>query len=158
MLFVLSILITSHITAEMHAENQPPRFNFFDSNGDLIDLQRLAGETPVVISFFTTYCQPCRKELPFLQRQSKNGLLYKLVLVHSENVAETRLTAFLRTIGVTHPVIADRDEQIARKFGINKFPYTLYIGKSGKIIRTETGFQDAHAADLIKTLAQLWDL
>lgn len=151
-------LATSLRADELRVNDLPPRFNYFDSDGNFVDLQRLSGEYPIVLSFFTTYCQPCKKELPFLRNHSKNETLYRLVLVNSENAPETKLRSFLRSIGVTHPVVADRDEQIAKKFLIEKFPYTLYIGKSGKIIRIETGFQDGYAADLIKTLTQLQDL
>jgi len=91
---------------------------------------------PVVLSFWASWCPPCRAEVGVLEsaylRYRGRGLVVIGVDMQSDTWQASQL--FLRQHGVTYP--AGRDEQgaIARNYRIADLPTTYFIGADGRIV------------------------
>jgi peroxiredoxin len=133
----------------------PPDFNTFNSKDEKVKLSDFAEKIPVVITFFASYCEPCKKEIPFLFEESKGESLYKLILISTDSVDDTKILAYLKGIKAPHPYIRDPHQRIIRRYGPNKLPFTIFVGQSGRILSIETGFNDGKIKDyraIIKNL------
>jgi thiol-disulfide isomerase/thioredoxin len=104
-----------------------PSFSLDDLAGARHDL---SGTTAglVLVHFFATWCEPCREELPALQRLSnrgKNGLL--AVFAISVGEPDVRVRRFFEPMPLTFPVLLDRDKQVAKIWQVETLPTTYVL-------------------------------
>jgi len=93
------------------------------------------GEPPkaMVISFFGTWCQPCRIGLRTIQKVMNETQGYKTVLIAKPPKLNT-VKPFLRSLGVNQLVINDTHEKISVRLGVTaEIPRTIVIGADGVV-------------------------
>lgn len=101
-----------------------PAFTLEDSDRVATALNELHGR-PVIVHFFATWCEPCRVELPALQRLAERaGTLRVLTISVAE--PEARVRTFLDKMPLHFPVLLDRDRSVARSWNVSALP-TTYI-------------------------------
>lgn len=116
-----------------------PDFVLTDLNGKTHRLSDYRGKG-VFLNFWGTWCKPCEKEMPYINRQyavyKKQG-----VEVLAVNVGEPKLSVqkFVDRFGLTFPVVIDREDQVMNAYEINPLPTTFLIDKEGKIKQIITG-------------------
>ncbi|MBB5323474.1 peroxiredoxin [Anoxybacillus tepidamans] len=116
-----------------------PDFVLTDLNGKTHRLSDYRGKG-VFLNFWGTWCKPCEKEMPYINRQyavyKKQG-----VEVLAVNVGEPKLSVqkFVDRFGLTFPVVIDREDQVMNAYEINPLPTTFLIDKDGKIKQIITG-------------------
>ncbi|MGC9065521.1 MAG: redoxin domain-containing protein [Candidatus Ratteibacteria bacterium] len=91
-----------------------------------------------MINFFATWCEPCKREIPslnkFYEKFSTENLF--MVGVSSEKMAE--IEKFLEENKINFNVAID-DGEIEKKFAIEVYPATVVIDGDGKIVSYITG-------------------
>jgi thiol-disulfide isomerase/thioredoxin len=119
-----------------------------------IDLSSLVGtdaETPakaVLISFFATWCKPCKKELPFLQQLSseykEKGLRVISVAIDRDEAQWPLIKDLVVKNHVTFPVVKDRYNIIARQYlGLKtQLPSVFIVGRDGNVALVKQGYTD----------------
>ncbi len=102
---------------------------------------------PVILSFFATWCQPCRREIPTLHELQKSYPDIKIFLVDvAENEDLVRKHVKSEAIGL--PVLMDRYAKVAEKFGVKGkesvavLPTLIAIERSGKILIVKKGYAE----------------
>ena len=98
---------------------------------DLIKPKR--GEAPkaVVISFFGTWCQPCRTGLRVIQGVMDENPGYKAILI-AKPPQLNKVPSFLKGLGVSQLVVNDTHEKIAGRLGVGAaVPRTIVVGPDG---------------------------
>lgn len=88
----------------------------------------------VVLNVWASWCDPCREEMPLLQRtheriESQGGV----VLGVDTQDASEKAKAFLAEVDVTFPSLRDVDRSYGRAFGVSGYPETFIIDRAGKI-------------------------
>ena len=112
------------------------------------------GRTPIVVNFFATWCVPCKAELPLLQsryeRLRSSGLL---VVGVDEQEEAAQVRAFVKSHGVTYPVVLD-DRTAFDIYGGHAIPTSLFIDRRGVLQAVHIGEMSAEIldADLKKIL------
>jgi thiol-disulfide isomerase/thioredoxin len=113
-----------------------------------VDLAELRG--PAVINLWASWCAPCRKELPVLQRFADRAAGQVHVL--GVNVTDRRAAAqSLGTdLGLSFPNLADADDELRRALGRQVIPITLFVDAAGRIRHLDTSgaLDDATLATL----------
>jgi cytochrome c biogenesis protein CcmG, thiol:disulfide interchange protein DsbE len=99
-------------------------------NGSLADYR---GKV-VVLNVWASWCDPCREEVPLLQRtheriQAKGGLVLGL----DTQDASDKALAFLRERDATFPSLRDKDRSYGREFGVTGYPETFLIDRKGRV-------------------------
>lgn len=120
--------------------DQVPDF-YLKNNEEIISPQSLEGKV-VVIDFFATWCPPCIKELPLVEKyiwnKYKDNQNFKLLVV-GRNHSKEELTKFGKD-KFTMPFYPDKERVMYSKFAINTIPRNYVLNKSGKIIYSSSGF------------------
>jgi peroxiredoxin len=111
-----------------------------DERGERFALHRMRGRN-VILNFFQSWSAPCIRELQRLQalqeKRSKGGGPY-VVAFHGGN-DEKALADLRKRHGLTFPLVQDRDQAIARQYGITCWPTTIAINPDGSIGRMQLG-------------------
>lgn len=88
-----------------------------------------------IVNFWGSWCGPCRREQPLLERLWKEyrprGV--RFVGVNTRRDARANAIAFLDEFGVTYPSVYDPDSRIAFSFGVRVMPATYVIDRDGRI-------------------------
>lgn len=111
----------------------------------------------VVMSFFATYCDPCKEEMPELVRlydkYKDEGLGIMLVSIDKNkdeegNLNRDKVVALANANKVSFPVLHDRFNIVARKYEAVRLPYMLMVGPDGKVRKAHVGYTDELKASL----------
>lgn len=99
----------------------------------------------VLLNIWATWCEPCRKELPSLERLYKTygdkGL--KLVAVSVDDyVSEDSIRKFANNFGITFEILHDSASSVEQAYQATGYPETFIIGREGTIRRKWIGPDD----------------
>ena len=126
-----------------------------------IDLSSLVGtdaETPakaVLITFFATWCKPCKKELPFLQQlftdYKDKGLRVISVAIDKDEAQWPVIQELVTKNHVTFPIVKDRYNIIARQYLGQKtqLPSVFIVAGNGTVALVKQGYPN-DAAEFLK--------
>jgi thiol-disulfide isomerase/thioredoxin len=110
-----------------------PEFSVKDFQGREISSADLRGKV-VLIDFWATWCQPCKKEMPgyqeLLDRYGSKG--FAVIGFKFDTMADTEDPAsFARKIGVRYPLAVAPDELKQKFGGIEGLPTTILYDRGG---------------------------
>ena len=102
-----------------------PGFSLADLSGRSVAFGDFAGRD-VVVHFFATWCEPCREELPALQRLVARGHDVTVVAIA---VADTplRVKRLLAQVPVAFPILLDPDRAAAKAWGVTTLPTSFFL-------------------------------
>jgi peroxiredoxin len=131
-------------------------FTLPDINGSQVSLGNLRGKI-VFLNVWATWCAPCRKEMPSIERLHQHFAGQDLVvLTVSVDIAEvSRVKAFVDKHGYTFPVLHDPRGDIMDWFGVRLIPVTYLIDKSGRIVGKAVGPREWCNQDMIRLFEAL---
>jgi peroxiredoxin len=127
-----------------------PDFNLRSLDGSTVALSDLKGRV-VILDFWATWCPPCRKSLPHLQRLSEDAALLKKGLqVIAVDLRETKekVREFLTQNSFNFRVALDSEGATAEKYWVHGIPTTLVIDRNGVVRRVFIGFGDTSEREL----------
>ncbi len=110
-----------------------PKLAGADLQGKPFDLERLRGRV-VVLNFWATWCEPCRDELPSLERlqRARAGKPFAVVTVNFGEQPQ-RIRTFLEREFVELPVVLDRDKDAAGRWKVGGLPMTFIVDARGRV-------------------------
>lgn len=99
-----------------------------------LDGQRLeaAGGRPVVVKFFASYCRPCMRSLPEVERIHEEHPDVLVIGVDEDDRPETA-GEVVRRFGLTFPVVHDDLNVIQARFQVETLPTTFVSDRAGTI-------------------------
>lgn len=133
----------------------PPAFVLDDLSGNRIALDDAPGRV-VLVHFFATWCEPCRAELGALRDFAARHEAHVLtVLAIDVGEVDARVRRFVATTAFDRPVLLDRDQAVAKAWGISALPTTVVLdaGRTPRLVAE--GDLDWSSADAAEALAPL---
>ena len=116
-----------------------------DGEGELA-LSSLRGKA-VVVNFWASWCVPCKKEAPLLERawQTYRDRDVVVLGVDSEDFKGDART-FIERYGITYPNVHASSRDVVVDYGLTGYPETFFVSREGKVVAHVSGEIDA--ADL----------
>jgi len=125
-------------------------FTLNDIEGNSVSLSQYAGKgTPVILSFWATWCKPCVAEMPHLQKlyEEKKAVVLAISLDGPETEAD--VAPFVKSKGFTFPVLLDSETRAASLYNPRRAaPFTVIIDKRGKITKRRDSFNPGDEVQL----------
>ena len=134
-----------------------PDFTLPARDGGNVRLSYLKGQV-VMINFWTTWCGPCRQEMPLLQQiQAKyEPLGFTLIGINVEPDSAAA-TTWLKQVSVSFPILFDQQNVVAEQFGVQGMPSSVFVDRAGNVRYVHRGYQpgdEAKYADMVRSLAR----
>lgn len=133
-------------------------FTLRDIDGKEVSLSGLRGKV-VVLSFWATWCGPCKEEMPHLfEMHKKYGEQGLVILSISTDDARSasKVKPFIVKMGYTFPVLLDRDSTVVGAYNPAKtLPYTVVVDRAGNVVHRVTGYNPGDEAALEQMLQPL---
>jgi len=129
----------THQTPAPQVGARAPAFSLpqLDGRGPL-SLASFRGKT-VVLNFFASWCDPCKREAPVLERLWQQDRSRNLVVLGVDaNDSRGDALRFVHAHGVTYPVVSDANGRVAASsYGIANLPVTYVLDGKGRIVGGE---------------------
>jgi thiol-disulfide isomerase/thioredoxin len=138
---LLSLLFTVGFPLSAQDEDgQPaPRFTAKTTTGEKFSNETLKGKV-VLLQFWTTWCQYCRREQKFVDALDKE-LASKGLVVLAVNVGESKKTVnkYLQENPRNVKIVLTDDTNLAAMFAAKSYPIYVAIDKEGNVAGTQRG-------------------
>ncbi|WOB06583.1 TlpA disulfide reductase family protein [Piscinibacter gummiphilus] len=144
LLGALLLAAASWSSAAVPVGANAPDFTLKTLNGPNMRLQEQRGKV-VLVNFWATWCGPCRKEMPHLNRIADKYKSSGLVLMGVNIDEDVRNAAEVAgKLKVSFPVLLDTDKAVSKMYDLNSMPSTMVIDRSGKVRYVHRGYQDGY--------------
>ena len=148
---------TALAASQATAPRPAPDFSLPARDGGVVQLSELKGHV-VMINFWATWCGPCRQEMPLLEQiHAKYEPLGFTLLGVNVEPDSAAATTWLKGVPVTFPILFDRQNQVAERFGVQGMPSSVFVDRSGKVRYVHRGYQpvdESKYADMVRSLVK----
>jgi thiol-disulfide isomerase/thioredoxin len=108
-----------------------------------------------VVSFWASWCGPCRMELPalakFYERHRAEAEHFEVLAISSDEDPEDA-QKFVTKARLPFPILMDSTTVVSEKYGARVIPMMFVIDENGKVISGHTGFISMMDYQLVKDL------
>lgn len=136
--------------------NPAPDFEVESVNGQgKVSLSGLEGKV-VIVDFWATWCEPCKKSFPKFQalnvKYKESGL--EIVGI-SEDDEQSGIAEFGETHGAKFPLGWDEGKKIAEKWGPSSMPTTFIVDRKGVVRFVHLGYHDGEEDEIEQEVKSL---
>ncbi len=128
-----------------------------DLDGKMQRLSDYRGKV-VLVNFWATWCPPCRKELPSMQRlwvKLRDEPFALHAIDTGETVEDILPFVFATGIELTFPILLDRDNATLKSWPVVALPTTFVVDKRGRVAYRSVGGREWDDPRLIEELRRL---
>lgn len=132
-----------------------PDFQLMDTDGKLHRLSDYRGQ-PVIINFWTTWCPPCRKEIPSMDRAWEQFEQEGIAML-AINMGEDEETIFIFSADYPSdfPILMDTDGKVIDDWPVMGLPTTYIVAPDGRIAYRAIGSREWDDEDLMNRVRAL---
>ena len=130
-----------------------PDFTLKALSGDEVKLSSYRGQKTVVVSFWATWCGPCRLEMPSIEafyRRNRSKGVEVLAVSLDEDPAAVRTYAARNRL--PFPVLVDPESLAASRYHVGGIPTLFVIDRAGKVAAFHQGLNPSLEAELAADL------
>ncbi|MFN8009288.1 MAG: redoxin domain-containing protein [Terriglobia bacterium] len=134
--------VSEFIEPPRHAEGlvggEAPDFTLKTVKGESFQLKRLRGKV-VLLSFWATWCGPCRMEMPVLDKLSQQYHSKGLLIFGINDEDRETIQDYLQENGYRFPTLIDESQEVAILYRIRAIPTMVVIDREGKLVSYHQG-------------------
>lgn len=141
-------------------EKTVPSVALKDLSGEVVNTSKISNDgKPIIISFWATWCSPCKKELNTIHDEyedwvEETGVKLVAVSVDDERT-KNRVVPYVDSKGWEYEVLLDPNSEFRRAMGVNNVPHTFVIDGNGKIVYSHNNYVPGDEYELYDFLIEL---
>ena len=139
---------------------QLPNVNLKDVKGNNKNISKLSNDgNPIIISFWATWCKPCKAELNTIAEEyddwvDETGV--KLVAVSIDDArSSSRVEPYINAQGWEYLVLMDPNGDLKRAMNVNNVPHTFLINERGEVVWAHNNYAEGDEDELYEELLKL---
>lgn len=130
-----------------------------DVEGNSVNTSELGFDGPVIVSFWATWCSPCKRELNTIADiyedwQDETGVNLVAVSIDDERTKNS-VSMYVNGKGWEYLVLMDPNGDFKRAMGVNNVPHTFLIDKDGTIVYSHNNYAPGDEEELYEELLKL---
>jgi peroxiredoxin len=124
-------------------------------DGRTVRLSQLK-EQVVFLNFWATWCVPCKKEMPAMERVHRafQGQPFRMLAVNLQERPDA-IRTFVDKLGLTFDIVLDPDGAITNPYNVYGLPLTYLINKRGLVVARALGLRPWDEAAYLDYLRDL---
>ena len=149
--FLLSILI---------AQDRVPNLRLKMLNGKHAKLHDFLKDGPMIIDFWATWCEPCKKQMRYLNLFYTHfkSIGFNVLAVNTDSPKSmSKVKPYIRTKGFDFHVAVDPNSQVYKKLKIQQMPTTIIIDQDGSVVYRHKGYVPGDEVGILKAITDLLD-
>jgi len=158
---ILSVCAITFFTVTSFSQNRTlPSVKVKDLKGNWIDIQTIENDgSPIVISFWATWCKPCKKELNTIAEvyeewQDDTGV--KLIAISiDDSRSSSKVKPYVNSSGWEYEVYLDPNRDLARSLGVSTVPHTFLLDGDGNIVWEHRGYIEGDEDELLEQIEHI---
>ena len=159
--FILSIFAIAFFTVSSFSQNRTlPSVKVKNLKGSLVNIQTIENDgKPIVISFWATWCKPCKKELNAIAEvyeewQDDTGV--KLVAISiDDSRSSSKVKPYVNSSGWEYEIYLDPNRDLSRSLGVSTVPHTFLLDGDGNIVWEHRGYIEGDEEELLEQIEQI---
>ncbi len=126
-----------------------------DINNNKVNLYDLKGEQVTVLDFWTTFCRPCMKAIPELNKiyseYKDQGV--QIIGVNCDGPRTVaKVPAMSQTLQIEYPVLVDINSDIFNSLNFSNYPTLIILDEKNKIKYMHEGFIPGDEEEIVKAI------
>lgn len=136
-----------------------PSIQLKNMDGKSVNTAELGFEGPVVISFWATWCAPCKRELNTIQEvytdwQEETGVNLVAVSIDDQKTLEN-VIVYVNGKGWEYLVLMDPNGDFKRAMGVNNVPHTFLVDSNGNIVYSHNNYAPGDEEKLYEEIKKI---
>jgi peroxiredoxin len=134
----------SAVQAPNGGTSRPPDFELRTLDGSSVRLSEHLGRQVVLIDFWATYCEPCLRAMPELDKlyakyKTQGFLLLGVSIDGPDSLLAVR--SDVQKLGISFPILLDQDTRVVALYNPKtSAPFSVLIGKDGSVLAKREGY------------------
>lgn len=139
--------------------NEAPELQVSALSGDGPTSLSAARGQVVIVDFWATFCDPCRKSFPKYQelvdKYAGDLTVIAVSVDDPEDVTEDEVKKFAEDLGVSFPIVWDKEKKTAEAYAPPKMPTSYIVDKDGVVKHIHAGFEGGEAEVIDQEVAAI---
>lgn len=141
-------------------DKKVPEVQLKNTEGEIVNTGELENDgKPIIISFWATWCTPCKKELNtindmYIDWQDETGVRLVAVSIDDERT-KNRVVPYVDSKAWEYQVLLDPNGEFKRAMGVNNVPHTFLIDGEGNIVYSHNNYAPGDEYELYDKILEL---
>jgi len=144
----------SHRLWPLEQATDAPDFTLTDMDGKAHSLRDYRGNW-VLINFWATWCPPCRKEMPSLEKlyQTYHDRSFRVLAVNQWEDVD-HVFSYMGELGVfpSFPILFDPQSRVSEAYGVRGLPTSFLIDPQGRIAYRAVGGREFDHPEVVRLI------
>ena len=148
------------ILVPLFGQNKVPNVRLKMLDGTSARLHDFLKDGPMLLDFWATWCEPCKKQMYHLNKFHKHfkDIGLKVLTINTDTPKSMgKVKSYVRSKKFKFFVAVDPNGQVKKKLKAQLMPTTILVGKDGSIIYRHQGYSPGDEHDILKNITDHLD-